>query len=116
MSIALTADANFYYMKNIDTEKLTVTTIRVTVSPENRKEFFQTITPLIHRIKGEKGCLTYRIYEEKGDENSLILISEWQKLFNWDEHRKGDNFAVLLGSVNTLSIQAKIDFKMLSQI
>jgi quinol monooxygenase YgiN len=103
-------------MENTEKDKVMVTTTRLTVRPENRKEFFQTITPLMHGIKGERGCLTYRIYEETGHENSFILIGEWQSLFNWEEHKQGNNFAVLLGSIIILSIQTKIDFKMLLQI
>ena len=103
-------------MENIEQDKVTVTTTRVTLRPENRKEFFQTITPLMHVIKDEKGCLTCRIYEETGNENTFILIGEWESPVNWEAHRKGDNFAVLQGSIITLSVKSKIDFKMLSQI
>ncbi len=103
-------------MPNIDKKRVMVTTTKLTVRPESRREFFQTIAPLTKRIRREKGCLNYRLYEETGDENSLILIEEWASEANWQEHRKGDNFAVLLGSVSVLSIPAKIDFKLLSQI
>jgi quinol monooxygenase YgiN len=103
-------------MENTEKDKVTITTTRVTVRPEKRKEFFQTVTPLIRRIEKEKGCLMYRLYEEAGDENSLILVGEWQTPVNWEDHRKGNNFAVLHGSVTVLSIQTKIDFKLLSQI
>lgn len=95
---------------------VTMTTTKVTVMPDRRKEFFQTITPLTKRIQSENGCLNYRLYEEAGDENSLILIEEWAAEANWSAHRKGDNFAVLLGLVSVLSIPSKIEFKVLSQI
>lgn len=93
-----------------------VTTTQVTLRPDRRKEFFQTITPLTERIRREKGCMNYRLYEEAGDENSLLLVEEWEAEARWNEHREGENFAVLLGLVNVLSIKAKIDFKLLSQI
>ena len=102
-------------MENIVKDEVIVTATRIAVRPENRREFFQTVTPLIRQIRKEKGCLTYRLYEETGDENSLILIGEWQTPVNWEQHRKGDNFAVLLGSVTVLSIHKKINFKLLSQ-
>jgi quinol monooxygenase YgiN len=95
--------------------KILVTT-HVTIRPERRKEFFQTIAPLTQRIRKEKGCTDYRLYEETSDENSLLLVEEWDAEAQWSEHRQGENFAVLLGLVNVLSIKAKIDFKLLSQI
>jgi quinol monooxygenase YgiN len=95
--------------------KILVTT-QVTIRPERRREFFQTIAPLTERIRKEKGCMNYRLYEETGHENSLLLVEEWDAEEQWTEHRQGENFAVLLGLVNVLSIKAKIDFKLLSQI
>ena len=97
-------------------DKGMITTTKVTVMPERRKEFFQTITPLTQRIRSENGCLNYRLYEETGDENSLILIEEWEAEANWINHRNGANFAVLLGMVTVLSVPSKIDFKLLSQV
>ena len=102
-------------MENIENDQVTVTTTKIAVRPENRKEFFQTVTPLIRQIRKEKGCLTFCLYEETGDENSLILIGEWETPVLWEQHRRGNNFAVLLGSVTVLSIHKKIDFKLLSQ-
>jgi quinol monooxygenase YgiN len=99
-----------------DKERVMIATTKLTVMPERRKEFFQTIDPLTKRIQGEKGCLNYRLYAETGDENSLILIEEWDAEANWNTHRKGANFAVLLGLVTVLSIPSKVEFKLLSQI
>ena len=91
-------------------------TTKITVLPERRREFFQTIAPLTKRIRGEQGCLNYRLYEENGDENSLILIEEWEAETYWQAHRNGNNFSVLLGLVTVLSVPSKIDFKLLSQV
>ena len=93
-----------------------VTTTRITISPERRKGFFQTITPLTARILSEEGCITYRLYEESGLENTMILIEEWEAESHWRNHRNGTNFAVLLGLVSVVSKPSEIDFKVLSQI
>jgi len=104
------------YMNDTHSERAMVATTRVTIRPEGRREFFQSIGPLTQRIRSENGCLNYRLYEETGNENSLILIEEWEAEASWVEHRKGVNFSVLLGLVSVLSIPAKIDFKLLSQV
>ena len=103
-------------MKEKVKKNVLVTTTHVTIRPERRKEFFQTIAPLTERIRREKGCVNYRLYEEAGAENSLLLVEEWEAEARWNEHRNGENFAVLLGLVTVLSITDKIDFKLLSQI
>ena len=97
-------------------EKVMIATTRVKVLPQRRKEFFQTITPLTQRIRKENGCLDYRLYEEAGRENSLVVIEEWAGESHWNEHRKGNNFAVLFGLLNVLSVGSKIDFKLLIQV
>ncbi len=103
-------------MTTSDKEKVMILTTKVTVPPERRREFFQTIAPLTQRIRSEKGCLNYQLYEENGDETSLILIEEWEAESHWNAHRKGDNFSVLLGLVSVLSVPSKIDCKLLSQV
>jgi quinol monooxygenase YgiN len=93
-----------------------ISTTRLTVHPEKRKEFFQTVRTLSKRIKKETGCRAYGIYEDTGDENTLILVGEWESKANWDQHRRGDNFAVLSGSVHLLSIPKSVDFKVLLEV
>jgi quinol monooxygenase YgiN len=97
-------------------EEVTIATARLTVPPHSRKEFFQSISTLADHIRGDRGCLSFRLYEESGDENSFILIEEWESRGHWAAHRNGANFAVLLGVISVLSIVEKIDFKLLSRV
>ena len=103
-------------MAAIDRSREIVSTARVTVRPENRKELCLTISSLLGRIRGEQGCRTYRFYGEAGDQNSFILIGEWETRDAWDQHLNSDNFAVLLGSLRLLSTRSEVDFKLLSHV
>ena len=102
-------------MPKVDQHRL-VSTMRLTVHPEKRREFFQTIGSLSKRIRKEKGCREYGIYEDTRDENTLMLVGDWENESCWEDHRRGDNFAVLIGSVHLLSVPTSIDFKVLLQI
>lgn len=93
-----------------------VNTTRINVRPENRKELFQTIGPLLDPIRKERGCVGYRCYVELADENSAILVSEWETQEDWDHHLRSRDFAILLGALNVLANPANIDFKLLSKI
>jgi len=86
------------------------------VRPENRCELFQTIKPLLDPIRSEKGCLAYGFYVNASDENSTILIGEWESQEDWINHLRTRGFAVLLGAITILSSPAGIDFKLLSAI
>ena len=65
-------------------------------------------------MKRERGCLTYHFYEEEGDENTFVLIGEWETTRAWSAHLNSDNFAILLGSINLLCKHANTDFNLLS--
>lgn len=93
-----------------------VNTTRITVRPENRHELFQTIWPLLDPIRSEKGCLAYRFYVDALDENSSVLIGEWQTQEDWSNHLRSSDFAVLLGAITILSSPASIDFKLLTSV
>jgi quinol monooxygenase YgiN len=93
-----------------------VNTTRVTVYPENRIEFCQTIQSLLAPIRSEKGCLMYSFYQEAGDENSFVLIGEWETRADWDEHLLSNDFAVLLASVMLFGRRPDLDFKLLAYV
>ena len=103
-------------MENTETRSVCVNTTRIHVCPENRKELSQTIRSLLDPIRNEQGCLAFRFYEEAGDENSFVLIGEWETRAYWGQHIMSDNFAVLLGSIMVLSGRSDTDFKLLSQV
>jgi quinol monooxygenase YgiN len=91
-----------------------VNTTRITVRPENRNELFQTIWPLLEPIRSEKGCVTYRFYIDAADENSSVLIGEWETSEDWHNHLHSRDFAVLLGAITILSSPSSIEFKLLT--
>ena len=103
-------------MKRIETSKPIMSAARITVRPEHRRELCLTISALLDRIRHEKGCRTYNFYGEVEDQNSLILIGEWDTLSAWENHLKSDAFAVLIGSVRLLGTRSSLDFSVLSPL
>jgi len=103
-------------MKTIETSRGIISAARITVRPEHRRELCLTISGLLERIRHEKGCRTYNFYGEVEDQNSLILIGEWDSLTAWENHLKSDAFAVLIGSVKLLGTRSNLDFSVLSPV
>ena len=93
--------------------KLMVSNTRITVRPEHRKEFFQTFASVSTRVRSEQGCVSFRLFEETGNENSVLLVGEWASEEDWARHSKGENYAVLHGSVQVLGIGSKTDHQLL---
>ena len=78
--------------------------------------FLFEILSQLSRGRNEKGCRTYNFYGEVEDQNSLILIGEWDTLTAWENHLKSDAFAVLIGSVRLLGTRSNVDFSVLSPL
>ena len=87
-----------------------VNTTRITLQPEKRIEFFQTVGRLLAPIKTTKGCRAVDFYLDASDENSTLLISEWETETDLDNYFDSNDFAVLRGAITVLGIRT-IDSK-----
>lgn len=85
-------------------EEVVVNTTRITVHPSKRREFFQTMKRLVEPIKSAKGCLTFRFYIDAVDENSSLLIGEWETESDLNDYLRSSDFAILRGAITVLSI------------
>lgn len=83
-----------------------VNTARITLKADKQKEFLQTITQLLEPIKSAKGCVSFNVYIDAVDENSSLLVSEWETEADLNRHLGSDDFAVLRGAVAALCISA----------
>ena len=80
-----------------------VDTTRITVPPDKRNEFLETIRRLIEPIKAAKGCLTFSFYVDAADENTSLLMSEWETEVDLKNYLDSDECAILRGAITILS-------------
>lgn len=66
-------------------------------------EFLQTIGRLLEPSKRAKGCRTFDFYLDAADENSTLLVSEWETETDLNNYLGSDDFAVLRGAITVLS-------------
>jgi len=93
-----------------------VNTTRIRVPTENRHELFQTIFPLLEPIRNKHGCRAFGCYVDIVDENSAVLISEWETKEALDAHLCSADCAVLFGAIIVLAGPAGVDFSLLSYV
>jgi hypothetical protein len=60
--------------------------------------------------------LTFRFYQEAGEENAFILVGEWRSQADWERYLGSDDFSVLLGTILVLSSRSDTDFKLLAPV
>jgi quinol monooxygenase YgiN len=88
-----------------------VTTTTISVQPEKRTELFQTISVLINQIHRAQGCVMFRHYIDASDENSSLLVAEWETDADLNNYLRSDDFAILRGAITVLS--TRTDFRAL---
>jgi heme-degrading monooxygenase HmoA len=79
-------------------------TTRITVKAEKRVELAQTIGRLLGPIKDVKGCRAIRFYLDAVDQNSSLLVSEWETELDLDRYQRSNDFAILRGAITVLSV------------
>ena len=93
-----------------------VTTIRLQTTPDNRKEILQTFRSLTDPIRCRSGCKSCRVYRELGNDETVILIQEWDSRNHWDEHLRSNEFAVMIGVMSLLQKPETVEFQVLDQV
>ena len=83
-----------------------VNTTRITVQPDKRTEFFQTLGRLLAPVKSVKGCRAFDFYLDASDENSTLLVSEWETEADMNNYLDSSDFAVLKGAITVLGIRS----------
>lgn len=83
-----------------------VKTTKITVKPEKRIELAQTIGRLVGPIKHVKGCRNICFYFDAADENSSLLLSEWETESDLNRYLSSNDFAILRGAILVLSVGA----------
>ncbi len=85
--------------------------VKIEISSKNRKEFILTVRSLLEHIKQQKGCLSCRLYQDFGNENTFVLYAEWESQLDLEHHFESDDFGVLLGASKIFNeSQLKIKF------
>jgi len=90
-----------------------VTTTRMKVNSANQSELFQTILPLLGKVRGERGCVSSHLYIDVSDESASILVEEWETQADWDNHLQTRECAVVMGAVSVLCHPRSVEFKLL---
>jgi quinol monooxygenase YgiN len=79
-----------------------LTTIRMKVLPEKRKELLQTLTSLAGAVKAQNGCRRCDFCVSTEDENEFCLFGEWENREDLERHLESNVFKVLLGAMSLL--------------
>jgi quinol monooxygenase YgiN len=76
--------------------------IKTTTKPYKNDEFMTFVNSLSPKILKEKGCIGFNLYSGSQEENTFVVIGEWNTQVAMGEHFQKENFEILIGSVKVL--------------
>jgi quinol monooxygenase YgiN len=80
------------------------------VRPERRSDFLQTMRGILEPARVERGCLSYRLYEDVEGRNAFVLLEEWATQIDLESHIRTDNQRRLLALLDLMSEQPELRF------
>ena len=84
------------------------------VRPERRSDLLETMRGMLEPARVERGCLSYRLYEDVEDRNTLVLVEEWKTQKDLESHIRTDNQRRVIGLMDLLSEQPELRFNTVS--
>ena len=95
-------------------DKKILVTLRMIVRPERRRDLLETMRGMLEPARVERGCLSYRLYEDIENRNAVVLVEEWKTQKDLESHIRTDNQLRLLALMDLLSEQPELRFNTVS--
>jgi quinol monooxygenase YgiN len=98
------------------TDQMIQTVMRIMVLPESRADALELINSIIERIRVSAGCISYGVYQDLLDENSLMILEQWQSKAALDQFICSDEYRSILAMIELANQSPEISFYALSKI
>ena len=92
-----------------------IVTLRMTVRPDKRHDFMESIRGMLEPTRVERGCISYCLYEDIENTNTFTLVEEWKTRDDLEKHVRTDNYRRLLELMNLLSEPYELRFSTVLQ-
>jgi quinol monooxygenase YgiN len=76
--------------------------IEILIKPYKTEEFVEAMNSHASRIRKEKGCLGYSVYQDSEKENIYSVVGKWKTRQAMEKHFQTHDFEVLIGASRVL--------------
>ena len=87
-----------------------LSTLRMIVRPERRRDLLETMRGMLEPSRVERGCLSYRLYEDVENRDAFILLEEWETQADLERHISKDSELQLLSLMDFLIEKPELRF------
>jgi quinol monooxygenase YgiN len=88
--------------------------LRMIVQPDKRKDLLEAMRGMLEPARVERGCLSYRLYQDIENRNAFALLEEWETQEDLDRHLSKDNQRQILALMDLLSEEPELRFNTVS--
>jgi quinol monooxygenase YgiN len=76
--------------------------IKIEIKPYKRDEFVNSMRSFLGKIRKEKGCLDFSVYQDSDNENTHLVVGEWETRQAMEKHFQTHEFELLIGAARVL--------------
>ena len=84
--------------------------LRVVVPKKKWHEVLKTLRPLLAPTRVRQGCLDCRLYQDVEDENTFLLIQEWESQEALESHVFSDEYRKILAAMDLAAEKPEVMF------
>lgn len=94
---------------------MVIMTTKMSVSSRRKKELARALRGMLEPVRHESGCLGFDLYVDTEDDNTYILVEEWETKEDFDRHLRGSDYRKLLVLMEILKDPPEICISVISQ-
>jgi len=94
---------------------MVISTSRIIVRSDRRGDLIKTMKGILEPARVERGCLSYRLYNDIENRNAFVLLEEWATQEDLERHIRTENEQRLLALMDLLSVQPELRFNTVSE-
>jgi len=93
---------------------MVLASLRMIVQPDRRSDLLEAMRGMLEPVRVERGCLSYRLYEDVENRNAFVLQEEWATQEDLERHISKDSQRRLLTLMDLLSETPEVRFNTVS--
>jgi quinol monooxygenase YgiN len=90
-------------------------TLRLTIQPDKREEFLNSVQGLTEPAGVEPGCISSRFYQDTLNDNAFAFVEEWETQADLDRHIRKETFRMLITVMDFLKGPPEVQFNEVTQ-
>lgn len=90
-------------------------TLKMVVQPDRRVDLLKTMMGMLEPARVEKGCLSYRLYEDIENRDAFLLMEEWAAQEDVERHISKESQRRLLALMDLLIEEPELRFYTVSR-